>query len=84
MPDDGLGGFVMSDKARRHVFLELMAGAATLERIVKKQRLIRPMAERAANELVTRGLVAKKGEDLALTESGEVIARELKGGDMFR
>lgn len=74
----------MSDKTRRHVFLELMAGAGAIDRIVKKQRLIRSAADRAVNELVTRGLVAASGKGLALTPAGEAVARELKSGDMFR
>ena len=78
-------GFVVSDKVRRAIFIELMAGESEIERIVKKHRLLKGPAERAMAGLAEHDLVARVGkEGWKLTSSGEDTAAELKRNDMLR
>ncbi|MHB8604298.1 MAG: hypothetical protein ACYDCK_03500 [Thermoplasmatota archaeon] len=77
-------GFVVSDKVRRAIFIEIMAGERDLARIVKKHRLVRPAAERALKELQTESLVAATSGELALTDAGQATAAEMKRNDMLR
>ncbi len=73
----------MSDKNRRTLFVELMTGERDFERMVKKTRIIRVVAERALRDLEGQGLVERKDADLALTPTGEEVARELKRRDLL-
>ncbi|HVL47844.1 MAG TPA: hypothetical protein VM889_04750 [Candidatus Thermoplasmatota archaeon] len=76
-------GFVVSDKNRRAVFVELVAGETDIDRIVKKHRLIRRAAERALEDLRGEGIVAKNGAALKLTAEGEKLAVDLKRKDLL-
>lgn len=70
--------FVESDKFRRAVFTEIVAGESDPERITKKHRLIRPAVDRALDDLVDHGLIEQDGDGYVLTEDGERYEAERK------
>lgn len=70
-------GFVVSDKIRIAVFSAISHGEGDLASIVKRHRLLRPAAERAARDLAHEGLVEAVGGKWKLTPKGLGVAREL-------
>jgi predicted transcriptional regulator len=79
-----LPGFIVSDKTRRALFVELAAGETAFDRIVKKHRLLKPAATRALADLEDRGLVEAADGAVSLTALGEDASRELKRQDVLR
>lgn len=77
-------GFVVSDKTRKIILLEVVSGEEDLDRITKKRHLIPRMAERALSELIEGGYLEKRGGKVILTKMGEkaaeIIERNEKGG----
>lgn len=74
----------MSDNTRRAVFADVVAGETEFARLVKKNRLLKPAAERAVVDLEGQGLIARDGRGrLSVTPSGESVARELKRQDLI-
>jgi len=69
--------FVLSTPVRRAVFLDLASGETNLSRIVLKNRLLRPAAEKAAADFAERGLVKKDGDAWRMTEEGEKARLEI-------
>lgn len=76
--------FVESDKFRRAVFTEIVAGESDPERIAKKHRLIQRAVDRALDDLVDHGLVEEDGDAYVLTDDGEKYAAERKRRDLSR
>jgi Mn-dependent DtxR family transcriptional regulator len=78
-------GFVVSDKNRRAVFIELMtAGPSRADRLVKRLRLVRAAAERAIADLEAQKLVERAGTgEIRLTEEGLRVAHDLKRQDLL-
>lgn len=79
-------GFVVSDKNRRAVFVEVWSGETDIDRIVKKHRLIPQAATRALKELEEQGIVARshhKDGGVHLSEEGKRLAADLKRKDLI-
>ncbi len=76
--------FVVGNKIRLAVFVEVLSGESGIERIVKKHRLIPQAAERAADELAEQGIVSRSEGKLALTDVGTKLAHELKRNELIK
>ena len=72
-------GFILSNKFRRTIFDGIMSGENDIDRIAKKHRIIKNVARKIANDLVSGGLLEKKGNRYILTKEGEKIAENIKG-----
>ena len=70
--------FVLSNKNRLALFVELGSGESDLEHITKKHHMVPPAARAAADDLIGAGLVGDKGGRLSLTEAGHKIAVDMK------
>ena len=71
-------GFILSNKYRRAIFDEFIAGETNINRIAKKHRIIRIVAQRTVTEFIQGGLVEKKDEhNIILTKKGQKLAATL-------
>jgi predicted transcriptional regulator len=70
-------GFILSNKHRRAIFDELVAGETNLDRIIKKQRIIRLAAERVIKEFVDGGIIEQKGNQIKFTSEGEKLVERI-------
>lgn len=75
---------ITSDKTARAVFTGILHGEGSLDKIVRKHRLIPRAAERALGELRTAGLVEEADSGLTVTEEGERVAADLRRRDILR
>ncbi len=71
-------GFVISNKIRKAIFLEVASGEKHLSRMVKKHHLIERAAKNAIEELKEHGLIEGEEGEYKLTESGIKIYNKLK------
>ena len=71
-------GFILSNKFRRAIFAELVSGETNIERIAKKQRIIRNVAIRIADDFIREEIIEKKGNRYFLTTDGEKLAANIK------
>ncbi len=71
-------GFILSNKFRRAIFAELVSGETNIERIAKKQRIIRNVAMRIADDFIREEIIEKKGNRYFLTNDGEKLAANIK------
>jgi predicted transcriptional regulator len=74
-------GFILSNKFRKAVFLEIAAGEKSVNKIAKKHRLFPKMVENAVTDLKKNGIVKDDEEGLGFTETGRKIFTKLKGSD---
>jgi predicted transcriptional regulator len=71
-------GFILSNKFRRAVFVELVSGETDIERIAKKHHIIRNVAIRIADDFIREEIIEKKGNRYFLTNDGEKLAANIK------
>lgn len=71
-------GFVVSDKNRTAVFVELAHGERSPDHIAKKHHLLKPAVHRVLGEFLGAGLAKRGREGFALTPEGEKVAAELR------
>ncbi len=76
-------GFVISNKIRKALFIEIASGETSLNRIIRKHRLIEQAARRAAEELKEHGIIEEGEEGYRLTELGAKIYGKLKGSEIL-
>jgi len=76
-------GFIISDKARKVVFLEIASGETSITRIAKKNRLIESVAKNALDELISRGIVEEKEEGYRLSKEGAKLYGKLKSKNLI-
>ena len=74
-------GFILSNKFRKAVFLEISSGENSLERIAKKHHLLPQMVEKVAQEMMDKGIIEEKDGKFKFTEEGEKIFAKLKGSN---
>lgn len=72
-------GFVISNKIRKAVFIEIASGEKLLTRIAKKHHMIEQVVKNAAKELKEHGLIEEKGGSYQLTKLGMKVYGKLKG-----
>jgi len=70
-------GFILSNKYRRAIFDELAAGETDIQRIAKKQHIVRIVAQRVVNEFVEGEILEKKGNKYVFTKKGEKLVQSL-------
>lgn len=70
-------GFIFSNRFRRVIFDELVAGEKDIKRIAKKNRIIPMVAQRIIDEFVTGGIVEKQGTMYTFTEEGKKLAETI-------
>lgn len=70
-------GYILTNKFRRVIFDELVAGESDLRRIAKKNRIIPRVAQRTMDEFVAGGIVEKQGTRYVLTEEGKKLAETI-------
>ncbi|MCD6481653.1 MAG: hypothetical protein J7L31_05215 [Thermoplasmata archaeon] len=71
-------GFIVSNKIRKAIFLEVASGEKSLSRIMRKHHLIEHAARNAIEELEQHGLIEKKEDGYELTEEGIKIFNKLR------
>ena len=71
-------GFIVSNKIRKAIFLEVASGEKSLSRIMRKHHLIEHAARNAIEELEEHGLIEKKEDGYELTEEGVKIFNKLR------
>jgi predicted transcriptional regulator len=76
--------FVLANKNRVALFMELGSGETNLEHITKKHHMVGPAAKAAAEDLIGAGLVADKGGKLSLTAEGQKISTDMKHKGLLR
>jgi predicted transcriptional regulator len=74
-------GFILSNKFRKAVFLEVASGARRINEIAKKHHLFPKMVENAVADLKENGIIKEGGEGLELTDMGKKIFSKLRGSD---
>jgi hypothetical protein len=72
-------GYILSNKFRRAIFDELASGETSIERIAKKNHIIRSVALRIADDFINGGVLEKKGDSYNLTEDGKKLAQIVRG-----
>ncbi len=70
-------GFILSNKYRRVIFNELTSGEINLDRIAKKQHIVRKVVQRVIDEFMNSGIIEKKENTYILTEKGKKIAQNI-------
>mgnify|MGYP000094194083 CR=1 FL=1 len=76
-------GFVISNKIRKAVFIEIASGEKSLARIIKKHHLIEQVAKNAIEELKEHGLIEESEGGYKLTAKGAKIYGKLKGNEVL-
>lgn len=74
-------GFIVSNKIRKAVFIEIASGEKSITRIAKKHHLIEHAVKNAAEELKEHGIIEEKENGYELTELGKKLYGKLKGSD---
>ncbi len=72
-------GFILSNKFRKAILIELASGEKKTKRIAKKHHLIERMVERAMKELEEEKLVKEENGNYFLTDRGKKVLADLKG-----
>ncbi|MEF8879085.1 MAG: winged helix-turn-helix domain-containing protein [Candidatus Thermoplasmatota archaeon] len=71
-------GYILSNKYRKSIFSSLASGEKNIDFIVKKHRIIKRVALNIVNDMIEKGLVEKKNNDLFLTEKGEKLSERIE------
>ena len=74
-------GFILSNKFRKAVFLEISSGEDSLSRIAKKHHLLLQRVEKVAKDMVDRELIREENGNFRFTGKGEKIFAKLKGSN---
>ncbi|MEA2054331.1 MAG: hypothetical protein U9O96_04355 [Candidatus Thermoplasmatota archaeon] len=74
-------GFILSNKFRKSVFLEIASGGNSINTIAKKQHLFPKMVENAVSDLKKNGIIKDDDGRLELTDMGKKIFAKLKGSN---
>ena len=72
-------GFILSNKIRKVVFVDIASGEKRLERIAKKNHLIERAVKNAAEELKEQGLIKESSDGYSLTDDGAKLYAKMKG-----
>ncbi|MEM2935467.1 MAG: winged helix-turn-helix domain-containing protein [Candidatus Thermoplasmatota archaeon] len=76
-------GFIISDKVRKAIFLEIASGENSITRIAKKNRIIESVAKNALKELIEKGIIEEKNGEYKLSEEGAKLYGRLKGKNLI-
>ena len=71
-------GFILSNKFRKAILIELASGEKKIKRIAKKHHLIERMVERAMKELEEEKIAREENGNYFLTDRGKKVLADLK------
>ena len=71
-------GFILSNKIRKAVYMEIAAGEHSLDNIAKKHHMLPTLAQKAITEIMEGGLIEKKPEGYGLTDHGKKVLTKIK------
>ena len=74
-------GFIISNKVRKAIFVEIASGETSLTRVIKKHHLIPQAAQYSVKELTEHGLISETETGYVLTDIGAKAYGKLKGSD---
>ena len=72
-------GYILSNKYRRAIFDEFASGETDIERIAKKNHIIKSVAKKVVDDFINGGILEKKGNKYVLTEEGKKLATTIRG-----
>jgi predicted transcriptional regulator len=75
-------GFILSNKFRRAIFTEVVAGERDIGRISKKHRIPLSIAEKTIKELIEVGVIKEENNRYTLTREGEKAAYKIKSQEL--
>jgi len=81
--DTATEGFILANKFRKAVFIEVATGEHSPKIIAKKHHLVPQMVDSAAGDLKEKNLLAEDDGQLTLTEHGEKIYADMRGRDVL-
>ncbi len=76
-------GFIISNRIRKVVFIEIASGEGNLKRIAKKHHLMEQAVKNAVEELMQHKLIEEEKDGYKLTEYGVKIFGKLKGTNVI-
>ncbi len=71
-------GFILSNKFRKAILIELASGEKKIKRIAKKHHLIERMVERAMKEIEEEKITREENGNYFLTDRGKKVLADLK------
>lgn len=71
-------GFVISNKIRKAVFIEIASGEHSIDKIAKKHHLLPTLVEHAVTEIMEGKLIEKHNGKYRLTDYGQKILIKIK------
>lgn len=76
-------GFILANKFRKAVFVEVATGEHSPKTIAKKHHLVPQMVDSAVADLKEKDILAEKDGTLALTEHGEKVFADMRGRNVL-
>lgn len=81
--DTAIEGFILANKFRKAVFVEVATGERSPKVIAKKHHLVPQMVASAVGDLKEKDILAEEDGMLALTEQGEKVFADMRGRDVL-
>lgn len=76
-------GFILANKFRKAVFVEVATGEHSPKMIAKKQHLVPQMVDSAVGDLKEKDILAEKEGSLVLTDLGEKVYADMRSQDVL-
>jgi len=76
-------GFILANKFRKAIFIEVATGEKSPRVIAKKHHLVPQMVESAVEDLKEKDILAEEDGTLSLTEHGEKVFADMRGRDVL-
>ncbi len=71
-------GFILSNKYRRAIFDEFVAGETNIDQIAKKHHIVRIVAKRVLNDFIEGGIIKEKQNNkYVFTEKGQKLVETM-------
>ena len=71
-------GYILSNKFRKAIFFEIASGETNLNYITKKHRIIKSVAKRVMDDLISNDIINIKNNKYILSKKGEKIKELIK------
>lgn len=76
-------GFILANKFRKAVFVEVATGEHSPRVIAKKHHLVPQMVASAVGDLKDKDILTEEDDALTLTEHGEKVYADMRGRDVL-
>ncbi len=76
-------GFILANKFRKAVFVEVATGEQSSKVIAKKHHLVPQMVANAIADLEDKDILAEEDGTLTLTEHGEKVYADMRSRDVL-